>query len=66
MVKNTNVSRSQWQLARIATVYPSADGYVRKVQVALVDSNLDTGGVRRGPMHYLERPVQKLVLLVPS
>ena len=66
MVKNTNVSRSQWQLARVATVYPSADGYVRKVQVALADSNLDKGGVRRGPMRYLERPVQKLVLLVPS
>ena len=66
MVKSPNVSRSQWQLARVANVYPSADGYVRKVQVALADSNLDKRGVRRGPMRYLERPVQKLVLLVPS
>ncbi|XP_068697432.1 uncharacterized protein [Montipora foliosa] len=30
MVKDTNVSRSQWQLARVATVYPSADGYVAR------------------------------------
>ena len=66
MVKNTNVSKSEWQLALVATVYPSAHGYVRKVQVALADSNLDERGVRRGPMGYLERPVQKLVILVPS
>ena len=50
IVKHNNVSRSQWQLARVATVYSSADGYVRQVQVALADSNLDKEGVRRSSM----------------
>ena len=64
MVKDLNLSRNAWQLARVATVYPSKDGHVRKVQVALADSCLDKNGKRSGPLRYLERPVQKLVLLM--
>ena len=64
MVKDLNLSRNAWQLARVATVYPSKDGQVRKVQVALADSCLDKNGKRSGPLRYLERPVQKLVLLM--
>ena len=64
MIKDTNLPRNAWQLARVATVYPSADGQVRKVQVALADACQDKKGRRSGPMRYLERPVQKLVLLV--
>lgn len=66
MIKDTNLPRNAWQPARVATVYPSTDGQVRKVQVALADACLDNKGRRSGPMRYLERPVQKLVLLVPS
>ena len=66
MIKDTNLPRNEWQPARVATVYPSTDGQVRKVQVALADACLDKRGRRSGPTRYLERPVQKLVLLVPS
>ena len=66
MIKDTNLPRNAWQPARVATVHPSTDGQVRKVQVALADACLDKKGRRSGPMRYLERPVQKLVLLVPS
>lgn len=66
MVKDVNVSRNAWQLGRVATVYPSKDGQVRKVQVALADGCLDKEGRRSGPVRYLERPVQKLVLLMAA
>ena len=63
MVKDLNLSRNAWQLARVAIVYPSKD-QIRKVQVALADSCLDKNRKRSGPLRYLERPVQKLVLLM--
>jgi len=66
MVKDTNLPQNAWEPAHVATVYPSADGQVRKVQVALADACLDKKGRRSRPMWYLERPVQKLILLVPS
>ena len=66
IVKDVNTPRNAWQLARVSAVYPSDDGQVRKVQVALADSCLDSKGRRTGPMRYLERPIQKLVLLVPT
>ena len=59
-------SRGAWQLARVSVVYPSSDGQVRKVQVALADSCLDSKGKRIRTVRYLERPVQKLVLLLPA
>ena len=64
VVKDLNLSRNAWQLARVPTDYPSKDGQVRTVQVALADRCLDKNGKRPGPLHYLERPVQKLVLLM--
>ena len=66
LVKDENLPRNLWQLPRVSAVYPSADGQVRKVQVALADSCLDNKGKRTGPVRYLERPVQKIVLLMPS
>ncbi len=65
MVKEENIARNQWELSRISSVYPSADGRVRKVQVAVADENLDKKGRRINPVRFYDRPVQKLVLLVP-
>ena len=66
IVKDESLPRSAWQLARVSVVYPSSDGHVRKVQVALADSFLDNKGKRIRTVRYLERPVQKLVLLLPA
>ena len=65
-VKDKNIARSMWQLTRVVAVYPRGDGQVRKVQVALADSCLDSKGKRIGAMRYLERLVQKLVLLASA
>ena len=43
--------RSQWPKGKIVEVFPSQDGQVRKVKVKTQDS-------------YLDRPIQKLVLLM--
>ena len=55
--------RNQWQLARVAETHESADGYVRTVKVALADRCLDSKGKRTNPVKFLDRPIQKLVLL---
>lgn len=54
--------RSQWKLARVTEVYPSADGKVRKVKLLVSDSTLDKQGKRTTKPVYLDRPVQKTVL----
>ena len=47
-------------------VYPSEDGFVRKVKLLMADGDLDDYGKRQGPPSYLERPIHKLVLLLTS
>ncbi|KAK3743468.1 hypothetical protein QZH41_003291 [Actinostola sp. cb2023] len=61
IIKDDNAVRNCWQLARVSATYPSLDGRVRKVQVALADSCLDKDGKSSAPLRYLERPVQKRI-----
>jgi len=51
LVKDENVGRNEWNLARVKECMPSVDGHVRKVKLQLAHTELD-------------RPVHKLVLLV--
>ena len=64
IIKDDNAPRSRWQLARICAVNRSSDGRVRTVKLALADACLDKK--RRGvnEVKFLERPVQKRVLLM--
>ena len=66
LVKDENLPRNQWQLARVVRTYPSDDGLVRKVKILLADSSIDDSGRRSKSPVMLERHIQKLVLLVPS
>ena len=63
LIKDENLPRNRWQLARVATTNQSADGRVRTVKLALA-SQIDNRGRRLGDVKYLERPVQRLVLLM--
>lgn len=65
-VKDDNLPRNCWQLARVSKTYPSEDGYIRSVQVDLGDATLHADGKREGPVKQLDCPVNKLVLLLPS
>ena len=62
--KESDEPRNNWPLAKVVDVYPSADGYVRKVRILKSDGDLDNQGRRKRPPSYLDRPVHKLVLLL--
>ena len=51
LVVDDDVPRSQWRLGRVISIYPSADGLVRKVRVAIGSAQYD-------------RPIQRLIVLV--
>ena len=63
--KEDNGPRNQWPLAKVVEVYPSEDGCVRKVKILKADGELDNQGRRQKPPTMLERPIHKLVLLMP-
>ena len=42
------------------------DDHLHTVQVVLDDPGLSADGRRMKPVRYLERPIQKLILLLPS
>ena len=65
LVKDDNTPRNQWQLARVTEVQRGNDGLVCKVNLAVGDRQLSTSGKRTKPVSLLERPIHKLVLLVP-
>ena len=63
MVKDENIPRNAWKLARVEEVFPSEDGLVRKVKLAMATSSLDNEGRRVSDVQHLERPIHKLVLI---
>ena len=64
LVKDENLSRNLWQLARVYGTHNEEDGLVRKVRVAVGDKKLCGDGNRTSAATYLERPAQKLVVLL--
>ena len=64
--KESEGARNKWPLGRVVQVYPSEDGFVRKVKLLMADGDLDDYGKRQGPPSYLERPIHKLVLLLTA
>ena len=66
LVKDDNLPRNQWKLARVKETLPSDDGFVRKVILAVGTTTLDKCGRRTQEVQYLERPIHKLVLIQPQ
>ena len=66
LIKDDNVSRNQWKMARVINAVPDNDGLVRRATVLVGTRDLTARGKRTTPQSTLERPVQKLVLLVPA
>ena len=66
IVKDDNLPRNCWQLARVSRTDVAADGHVRSVQVVLGDPTLSHDGRRTRSTRCLERPIQKLILLLPN
>lgn len=66
VLKDDNQPRNCWKLARVHQTYPDEDGLVRKVQIAVAMETLDDKGRQTKPTVKLERPVHKLILLLPA
>ena len=63
LVKDSNLPRCKWLLARVEVTLPSDDGRVRKVKLRIATQHLDKSGKRLEQPSFLDRPIQKLVLL---
>ena len=63
LMKDENAPRNAWRLARVKEVFPSKDGLVRKVKLAMAARSLDKNGKRIEAVQFLDRPVHKLVLI---
>ena len=66
LLKEPNAPRCQWHLCSVEKTYFSkSDKHVRSVQLRVGDKNLSKSGTRVKAVSLLERPVHKLVLIVP-
>ena len=66
IVMDESLPRNHWKLARVHETFPNNDGLVGKVKMAIATESLDDSGRLGKLIVYLERPVQKLILLLPS
>ena len=66
IVKEDDSTRSQWPLGRVAETYPSDDGSIRKVKLQIASRELNKDGTRKCSPTFLERPIHKVVLILPS
>ena len=62
IVMDESLPRNRWKLE----TFPNDDILVRKVKMAIATESLDHSGRPTKPIVYLERPVQKVILLLPS
>ena len=64
--KESEETRNRWPLARVVETFPSKDGRVRTVKLMMADSARDNPGKRQHPPSFLDRPIHKLVVLLPT
>ena len=64
VICDDNAPRNMWKLAKVVEATPSVDGLVRKVKLTIGDKYLNSLGQRVKKVSFLERPVNKLVVLV--
>ena len=64
LMQESNAVRGRWKLARVCDVYPSSDGKVRKVELEYKNCANKIGLDLPANFVNVQRPVQKLVLLM--
>lgn len=64
LVMDKDLPRNHWKLGIVDQVHPGDDGLVRKATVRLANCWLDNRGKQLAAATLLQRPVQKLILLV--
>nr|XP_017207877.2 uncharacterized protein LOC103909204 [Danio rerio] len=66
ILKDDVSPRNKWKLAKVVDVYQGKDGKVRQIKLLMSDSSLDGKGKRLSKPSYLERPIQKVVILLEA
>lgn len=66
LIKNEDAPRNQWPIARVEDSTLDEDGHVRKIKLLIGDPTLDNKGRKTKIATVLERPIHKVVLLVPQ
>lgn len=66
LVADENTPRGDWRMAIVDRVKVSADGLVRSATVRMANTTLGKEGKAQGVPSVLERPIHKLVELVPG
>jgi hypothetical protein len=65
LLSDSNLPRSEWSTAVVEDVLQGSDGLTRTARVRLANRHIDRNGKAISPATILERPIQKLVLLLP-
>jgi hypothetical protein len=63
---NEDSARNQWRTARVDETYASEDGLVRRVKIVVGDPLLNEKEQKVRAKSVLERPVQKLIVLLKA
>ena len=66
MDKDEMLPRSEWKLGRVSETLLGPDGRVRRVKITMGDRKLNKKGERVNKLSVVERPVQKLILLLET
>lgn len=66
IIKDDNLPRNLWQLGRVVEAFPESDGLVRRVKVQTGERKPTRNQDHPSKPSILERPIQKLVLLLES
>ena len=67
LIQDSDLIRVQWKLGKVSNIYPGTDGKVRKVDVQYKNRNADEPTANyKGKIYVtVQRPVQRLILLLP-
>lgn len=66
MEKTEDLPRNEWKLAKVVETVTDKDGLVRRVKIRVGDRKIGKEGQRSGKPSIVERPVQKLILLLET
>lgn len=66
MEKAEDLPRNEWRLARVLETVTDPDGLVRRVKIRFGDRKMGREGQHPGKLSMVERPVQKLILLLET
>nr|XP_033494102.1 uncharacterized protein LOC117264333 [Epinephelus lanceolatus] len=66
MERADDLPRNEWRLAKVVETVTDTDGLIRKVKIRLGDQKTGKEGQRSGKPSIVERPIQKLIVLLET